>query len=289
MRRLAFLLPPLAALLLLCPDVPAGSEEAYPHLLFGNPSGATADPANKTNYLMKKRYFALSYNSPKGIPNWVNWRLTRDDLGDAPRKRFFDTDTTLPPGFARINHKDYDGGGFDRGHLCPHNDRAADKHMSYATFVMTNVIPQSDHVNQRAWNELEKYCRDLVKKHKKRLYIVAGPEGQGGVGKLGSKDTLADGKVVVPARCWKVILVLNEGKGDDVRQVNRRTRVIAVVMPNNEKVGYGWAHFRTSLAKVEELTGYRFFTAVPADILNSLKREVDREHIPPPMPHRGRR
>src|SRR5262249_12691928 len=155
--------------------------------------------------------------------------------------------------------------------------RAANRAMSYATFVMTNIIPQSDHVNQRAWNELEKYCRDLVKKHHKRLYIIAGPEGEGGVGKLGPKSTLADGKVVVPARSWKVILVLNEGRGDDLRQVNRRTRIIAVVMPNNEKVGYAWAHFRVSVAKVEELTGYQFFTAVPARILNPLKLEVDRE------------
>jgi endonuclease G len=288
MARLAFI-PSLAAALLLTAGVPGGGDDYspdYPHLLMGNPSGATHDPANKNNYLMKKEYYALSYNNSKGTPNWVSWRLVKSDMGEAPRKRIFDPDMTLPPGFTRITHNDYNGSGFDRGHLCPHNDRASDRAASYATFVMTNIIPQSDRVNQRAWNELEKYCRDLVSRYHKRLYIVAGPEGQGGTGRLGYKDRIGHGRVVVPARCWKVILVLDQGRGDDLRRVNRDTRLIGVVMPNDETVGYGWAHFRVPVAAVEQLTGYRFFTAVPAAIIEPLKRERDREHIRPPAPPR---
>src|SRR5436853_3519840 len=57
-----------------------------PNMLLGNPSGATADPANRNNYLMVKPHFALSYNDANGTPNWVSWRVTRADLGDAPRK-----------------------------------------------------------------------------------------------------------------------------------------------------------------------------------------------------------
>ena len=113
--------------------------EAYPHLLLGNPSKATDDPREKDNYLEKKPYFALSYNSSKGTPNWVSWRVTKADLGDAPRKLQFDPDSDLPKGFRHVTHKDYNGSGFDRGHLCPHSDRAADKDMSYATFVMSNM------------------------------------------------------------------------------------------------------------------------------------------------------
>src|SRR2546430_1413772 len=49
----------------------------YPHLKMGNPS--KADEA-KDNYLMKKEFFALSYNDGKGTPNWVSWRLVKDDF-----------------------------------------------------------------------------------------------------------------------------------------------------------------------------------------------------------------
>ena len=81
----------------------------YPHLLLGNPSEATEDPKEKDNFLVKKPYFALSYNSSKGTPNWVSWRVTKADLGEAPRKLQFDIDPDLPRGFRHVAHKDYNG------------------------------------------------------------------------------------------------------------------------------------------------------------------------------------
>jgi endonuclease G len=258
-----------------------------PHLKMGNPSKATADHADKDNFLMEKDYFALSYNSTKGIPNWVSWRLTKADLGDAERSQFY-PDDTLPAGFTTVTPKDYTGSGFDRGHMCPHSDRSADDEMSNATFVMTNIIPQSPYVNQKAWDQLEIYCRDLVEHHRKTLYIVSGGCGQGGEGKKGAQKTLAEGKVVVPAKCWKVIMVLNTGRGIDPKKVKSNTRLIAVIMPNDMSVGYDWADFRVPVKEVEELTGYKFFDRVPAEVIDPLKEEVDEDRIPPPViPHHG--
>jgi len=119
------------------------------NLLLGNPSGANAGDRN--NYLMVKPYFVLSYDNDKCEPNWVSWRVTDADLGDAPRKQVFDPDGDLPVGFNVVKTSDYSGFGFDRGHMCPHSDRAANIDLSYSTFVMTNVIPQAPNVNQKAW------------------------------------------------------------------------------------------------------------------------------------------
>ena len=117
------------------------------HLTMGNPSGATDDPARAENYLMRKPYFALSYNNAKGTPNWVSWCLKKADLGSAPRGDFY-PDTTLPRGFKQVKPSDYSGSGFDRGHMCPAADRNRPESAD-ATFVMTNIIPQSPHCNQR--------------------------------------------------------------------------------------------------------------------------------------------
>ncbi len=252
------------------------------HLLMGNPSGATADPAQPDNYLMRKPYFALSYNDSKGTPNWVSWRLQKSDLGPAPRGDFF-PDTDLPQGFHRIRPADYTGSGFDRGHMCPRSDRTSTPEASNATFVMTNIIPQSPHVNQKAWADFEDYCRSLVTRKHQTLYIVSGPQGQGGTGTKGAAQTIGKGKVTVPAKCWKVVLALDGGTGtaDDIGKVGAGTRVIAVVMPNEESVGHGWAGYRTNVRDVETLTGYKFFDRVPADIIDPLKAKVDDEHIPP--------
>ena len=85
-------------------------EAGYPHLRWGNPSGATADAGNRDNYLMEKKYYALSYNNTKGTPNWVSWRLVKEDLGDASREGLiFQPDDELPAGFKKIVHEDYIG------------------------------------------------------------------------------------------------------------------------------------------------------------------------------------
>jgi len=161
-----------------------------PNLILGNPSNATPDPSNKDNYLMIKPFFVLSYNNSKAIPNWVSWTVTQSDLGSAPRKPTFDPDETLPAGFTVVLHKDYSNTGFDRGHLCPHGDRSASAEMSFATFILTNIIPQAPNVNRKAWEQLESYSRDLVERHHDRLYILAGPSGQG-ASKPGTADELA--------------------------------------------------------------------------------------------------
>ena len=112
---MARLIRPLAlSAALLLGFVPPARADADAQLAMGNPSRAAADPRDKDNFLLKKPYFSLSYNNGKGTPNWVSWRLTQDDLGNAKRVPFF-PDQTLPRGFRRIFPKDYSGSGFDRG------------------------------------------------------------------------------------------------------------------------------------------------------------------------------
>ena len=85
---------------------------------------------------------------------------------------------------------------------------------------------------------------------------MAGPAGQGGVGEKGPAKTIGKNNVVVPAVTWKVVMVLNAGAAPD-----RNTRLIAVVMPNDQTVDENWAKYRTSVKEVEKLTGYTFFGA----------------------------
>lgn len=262
-------------------DSEIGPADPSVYLTMGNPSRATDDPANVNNYLMRKPYFALAYNNAAGTPNWVSWSLTDADLGAAPRVDFY-PDTTLAGGFKRVTPRDYSGSGFDRGHMCPHSDRAATPEASKATFVMSNMVPQAPHLNQQAWADFEDYCRTLVKRKPRALYIVTGPSGQGGEGTNGRAETIAGGKVTVPAKCWKVVLAVENGTGsaDDITKVSSSSRTIAVVMPNDQTVGHGWAKYRTSVTEVEALSGYKFFDRVPPSVIDPLKAKVDDESIP---------
>jgi endonuclease G len=283
------------------PEEPGTEREPKPsvadadvQMLMGNPSGATDDPEKPDNFLMQKPYFALSYNNAKATPNWVSWRLRGDDLGRIQRdKRFqpggelsFRPDPDLVklakkwPVFNVVSPRYYDGSGFDRGHMCPFGDRTSTEEAAGSTFIMTNMVPQSPASNRNAWADFEEHCRSLVRKKHQTLYIVAGPQGMGGEGEKGRKDTIGfPSKVTVPAKCWKVVLALDDGKGDagDLDRVSRNSRVYAVVMPNDQSVGHGWDEYLTSVKKVEELTGYHFFDRVPAPVIGPLKERMPAE------------
>lgn len=250
------------------------------NLFLGNPSDATASILHPDNYLLDKTYYAVSYNNETGAANWVSWRLTSADLGTAPRKPEFDPDDTLPINLKHIVTRDYVGSGFDRGHLCPHGDRSASLAESYATFCMTNIIPQGHRLNEGIWNDQERYLQNLARSGH-RLYIVAGPLGSGGVGGASLRKTIAGGRVTVPAMCWKIAVVTDEtGGADDLTRITAATRVIAVLIPNDDTaLRYPWSGYRVMPSAIEQKTGLHFFSRLPAEVRAKLEAKVDAEAI----------
>jgi endonuclease G len=251
--------------------VPSSSE----HLLMGNPSNAAADINQPANYLMEKPQYTLSYHRDKGRANWVSWHLDSSWMGSAARQDDFRSDTSLPAGWYRVLGTDYSGSGFDRGHHCPSADRTSTVTDNSATFLMTNMMPQSPDNNQGPWADLEDYSRTLVSAGNE-LHIIMGGSGQGGTGSNGGVTmTIAGGHVQVPAQTWKVILVQPQGT-NDVARVTTSTRVIAVLMPNAQGIRTNlWEQYRVSVDEVEQLTGYDFFSNVPASIQAVIESTVD--------------
>jgi endonuclease G len=239
----------------------------------GNFSGVVADPASYTNYLMEKPQYALSYHRDRGTPNWVSWHLSRAWLGSTSRQDNFLPDNALPAGWFRATSASYTGSGFDRGHNCPSADRTSSEADNTATFLMTNIIPQAPNNNQRTWADLENYCRTLVNGGNE-LYIVCGSYGRGGPGTEGPANTIAEGKITVPNRIWKVIVVLPAG-GSDVSRVTVDTRVIAVNTPNTSNLNSEWATYRTSVDAIEKSTGYDLLSALPTSVQNAVEARVD--------------
>ena len=257
-----------------------GPHSAAEHLVMGNPSNATTDANNPTNYLLEKNQYVMSYHRDRGIPNWVAWHLDSSWIGTTNRQDDFRPDPALPAGWYQVQDSDYSGSGFDRGHHCPSGDRTNTIPDNSATFLMTNMMPQAPNNNQGVWADLENYCRSLVQGGNE-LYIYAGSTGVGGTGSLGGvTNTLANGHVTVPAQTWKVIVVLPVGSNDATR-VGSFTRTITVLMPNNQSVGNpgtgNWRNYRTNIAKIEQITGYNFLTNVRHQIRIRLKKRVDNQ------------
>jgi endonuclease G len=278
MRFMKRRLLPVLALILALPLAAQEAREPNRNVRFGLP--APADQKDREAYLIERPQYVLSYNAKTRTPNWVGWRLTREDIGKAARGPFA-PDPDLPRTIAKVTSHVYDGCGFDRGHMCPAQDRSSTQADMDATFFTSNIVPQAPNCNQRGWERLEAYCRELAKEGHV-LWIAAGPAGVGGEGKDGVKKEIGKGRieVAVPKPVWKVVLVLP----DDKAGPTRATRTIAVVMPNTQEVDYDWAKYRVSVAEVEKLTGLKFWPSLPEDLARDLKEKTDEVKVRTPRP-----
>ncbi|HEY1055361.1 MAG TPA: DNA/RNA non-specific endonuclease [Emticicia sp.] len=243
------------------------------NLTLGNPSNAT--PKDENNYLMIKPQYTLSYSRARSSANWVSWHLSTAWKGDVKREDHFRPDDALPSNWYKVQNNDYVGSGFDRGHLCPSDDRDRTLADNEATFILTNIVPQAPNNNRGAWADLEAYCRKIAEAGYE-LYIVAGVYGKAGIGSNGGKSfTLDNGKMVVPESIWKVIVILPIGV-DDVNRINEQTRVIAVNIPNKQTIkDTRWGEYRLSVDDLEKITGYDFLSNVPTAIQKSLESSMD--------------
>lgn len=236
------------------------------HLAPGNPSHAAHVFDSTKNYLMEKPQYALSYNSSSGRPNWVAWQLNSAWLGDIPRQEDFRVDASLPAAWYHVNENDFSGSGYDRGHMCPSGDRTATETDNSETFLMTNMIAQAPDNNQGPWANLENYCRDLVTAGKE-LFVISGG--------YGSNGTIAGGFVSIPARTWKVVVVLNK---PGISDVSTSTRVIGVDMPNVDDIrNHDWKTYRVSVDQIEAATGYDFMSNVSVSIQAVIESAVDNQ------------
>lgn len=217
------------------------------HLTFGNPSNAGKE--NPDNWLIERSQYALSYSQRRNVLNWASWRVDDRWLGQTQRQDNFRPDGGLPKGFYQATPGEYRRSGYDRGHMVPSGDRTDTPQDNSITFLMTNIFPQASGNNRGPWRELEEYGRGLVYEEGKALYIIGGIYGE--------KDKV--GRVTVPGRVWKVIVVLDDI--DD--EITRDTEVIAVDMPNSDRIESDWQIYRTTVDRIEIATGYDLLSDVP--------------------------
>ena len=253
------------------PIVPPGRSV---HLALGVPT----DASPQDDLLLVKPQYVVSYNRFRNDPNWVAWRLTASDLGSVGRtQRTFSPDPQLPDGVYRVYHRDYAGGGYDHGHLCPSAQRTATFEDNAATFLTTNIVPQRHAINAGAWESLEQWSVERAREGWD-LFVVAGglwdracatdltPSGNvpsEACPTLGRSPDPTK-RVAIPVATWTVIVMVPQGRGLDA--VGPSTPVVAVEMPNEAGSGNDWRRYVVTVDALEARTGY--------DFLNLLSREL---------------
>ena len=239
------------------------------HTTLGLPSPSST--GNWDSYLSVKSQYVVSYDSARETPSWVSWELNSSYLGSVTRSDDFRTDNTLPAGMTQASLADYSGSGYQRGHMCPSADRTATTSANQQTFYLSNMVPQAANSNDGPWGQLEDYERTLATSGNE-LFIVAG-----GIYTSSSK-TIGSG-VTVPDATFKVIVVLS-APGQGPRDVTTSTRVIGVIMPNdNSKISASdsWQSYRVAVRTIEAQTGFDFLSDVAPSVQNVVETRVDNQ------------
>jgi len=269
MRCSFFIIASALAVFFVTPQADA-TIDASLQMQLGNPSGAITDTNNHDHYLIQRTVEAIDYSDNLGEPVWASWDLTTNDVGSSGRSGSFFTDTNLPPNFYRVTDNDYNGVGtnnFNRGHLCPSEDRTDNTNDNKLVFFMSNIMPQSAQNNQGVWGNFEDYCRSIAASNE--LLIICGGSG------FGTK-TIPSGKAYIPSNTWKVVVCVPFGSGTALSRITANNRVIAISIPNvTNGLSSDWHTYVASPHKIEQDTGFTFFTALPTDVATKFRAEVD--------------
>ena len=230
----------------------------------GNPTAATVDVNNFTNYLIQRAQYAMDYNDTFRQPNWVSWSYTTGDSGGSGRSPNFFIDTSLPTGFTKVSTDTFLG--YDRGHMCPSGDRTISVADNEVTFLMSNMIPQTAENNQGLWAAFEGYCRGLASGGSEIL-IICGPGN--------FRTTSISNGMRVPGSVWKVVVVSPSGTALAPDKVTTASRVIAINTPNTSSVSTSWTDYITTVEQIEAETGFRFFSSLPTSVGRYLRKVKD--------------
>jgi endonuclease G len=237
------------------------------HTALGLP--APAGTTDTDAYLSVKSGYVISYNGSLKVPNWVSWELNTSYLGTTDRQDDFRVDNTLPGNVPQAALADYSGSGYDRGHMTPSADRTLTVAANSQTFYLTNMVPQAGNNNRGPWANLEEYCRTLARSGKE-LFIVSG-------GTFSASSNWIGSGVMVPDQTFKVIVVL-DSTADDAADVTTSTRVISVLMPNEDSqisLSADWRNYRVSVDSIEAQTGQDFLSDVSTTVQSVVEARVD--------------
>jgi len=210
-------------------------------------------PLAQGKYLINLDYL-IDFDTERGIPRWVAYELLPEEtMGEVKRKSGFRRDDRIPNSPV---HKDYTHSGFDRGHLKPAADSKASSESMAASFLMTNVAPQTPQLNRGSWKQLEETTRDWAHELG-AVYVVCGP-GQA------SQGTLSNGNVDVPATFWKAIL-----------RTAPDTACIAFMMPNQPAKLGPFPTYRVTVDSLETATGIDLFPQLPDAVESRIESTVN--------------
>ncbi len=221
--------------------------------------------------LISHKAFCLVYNEDHEQAEWVAHIIRPEVIdGNVSRSNDFRQDPLIPTESAQEedyflkylqadSSYEYDGFGYDRGHLAPSADFRWSQEALSESYFYSNMSPQRPEFNRGKWAELEGFLRSYLESNPQtQLYVVTGPV----LKKDLSKVERSINGLSIPEQYFKVVLDLAQQKA------------IAFLLPNKECLA-PIESYALAVDEVEELTGIDFFHTLPDDMENALEASID--------------
>ncbi|MGB0525606.1 MAG: DNA/RNA non-specific endonuclease [Flammeovirgaceae bacterium] len=225
-----------------------------------------------TDYVAHAAMF-IAYDEKHEQAKWVAHIITADIItGNVGRTNDFREDPKITTGsaveadyFLKSEQPDgtveYDGFGYDRGHLAPSADfRWSHKALSESYFY-SNMSPQLPAFNRESWADLEALLRGYIFEHPEtQLYVFTLPI-------LSPELPVIErgvNKVSIPNKFVKVALDLKNQQG------------IAFVMPN-QKNDEPLSSFAITIDEAEAQTGFDFYHLLADEQEAKIEAQLDKK------------
>lgn len=152
---------------------------------------------------------------------------------------------------------------FQRGHICPSEDRMASKDANEQTFYMTNMMPQGDLFNGKLWAAMEAFVRNWGKKctGTDTLFVVKG----GTIDKESQILCRTRNGFIVPRYFFMALLSKRNGI---YQAMGFRVEHI-----NSDHSSDPLINYACNIRSLEEETGIDFFCNLPDDVESTVETQ----------------
>lgn len=219
------------------------------------------EPTVYAGMRVQHHYFSLSYVEVLEQPEWTFHMVCKDCFGSVKRRNDFRADPLVPGQSAQL--EDYQGSGYDRGHLVPAGDMTRNSTAMSETFFMSNMSPQTASFNRGIWKKLEEQIRDWSL-DLDTIYVVTGPIIEEGF------TTIGQNKVAVPQHYFKALYF------------PKISFMLGFILPN-EGSNQPLDTFQVTIDEIEQRSHLDLFAGLPDQFENELESALPPSQRPEPV------
>ncbi|MEO1652889.1 MAG: DNA/RNA non-specific endonuclease [Bacteroidota bacterium] len=217
--------------------------------------------------------YALAYSEAHEQARWVVHMILPDvQFGSFGRSNDFRPDPLVKSGstvekdyFLKTLLDDstyeYDGFGYDRGHLAPSADFRWSKKALSESYFYSNMAPQVAELNREAWAQLESDIRAYVIEKQHPVFVISGGVLHDNLPKIERSIN----QVSIPEFFYKIVYDPQDKEA------------IAFLMPN-KKCEYPVMYYACPIDKVEALSGIDFFPNLDDPLETSIEKTFHKDH-----------